>query len=96
MCSSDLCEILEDFGIKSAKIYLGGNTQLKGLKPDGSRWRVGITDPYDSSSLLGIITVENKAVITSGGYERFFLEPACNHFQLAARFAKRIHTGECV
>lgn len=66
-----ILETLKNAGIKSAIIDLGGNVQTLGRKPDGSDWKVGIKNPKDGSIAVGI-TVTDKAVITSGGYERFF------------------------
>ena len=59
-------------GITSALLNLGGNVQTVGAKPDGSPWRIGIQDPEDQGSYLGVLAVNDEAVITSGGYERFF------------------------
>ena len=65
-------EILHAHHIKSAIINLGGNVQTLGSKPDGSPWTVGITDPFAPDSLIGTVSIKDKAVITSGNYERYF------------------------
>lgn len=67
-------EIFRAHGIESATISLGGNVHTLGRKPDGSLWRIAVQDPEDQNSMVGILEVENKAVITSGGYERYFEE----------------------
>ncbi len=67
-------DIFESYGVTGGCVSLGGNVQCYGTKPDGSLWRVGIENPDDSSSYLGVLTVSNMAVITSGGYERYFEE----------------------
>ncbi len=64
-------EILKANGIKSALLDFGGNIQAVGKKPDGSLWRVGIKNPWEGGAAAAI-SVESKAVVTSGGYERFF------------------------
>lgn len=61
----------EEYGVTSALLNLGGNVQAIGRKPDGTPWRIGIRDPY-GEDMLGTLEVEDAAVITSGGYERFF------------------------
>ena len=66
-----LCGLLRSGGVKSALLDLGGNIQAVGGKPDGSAWRVGIRDPI-GDGLLGVLPVRDRAVITSGGYERYF------------------------
>ena len=65
-------EIMREHHISSAIINLGGNVQTLGRKTDGSAWMVGITDPFAPDSLLGTVSVTDKAVITSGNYERYF------------------------
>ena len=72
--SSRMMDILREQGIESALVNLGGNVQALGTKPDGSKWRVGVQDPGDDSGLLGILEIADLAVITSGGYERYFEE----------------------
>lgn len=58
-------------GIESAIIDLGGNIQVLGNKPDGSPWTVGVKNPWGGEPVCGI-KVSDCAVVTSGGYERFF------------------------
>ena len=57
-------------------INLGGNAHVLGSKPDGSAWKVGIQDPNDTNGYLGGVSVRDKAIITSGGYERYFVDEA--------------------
>jgi thiamine biosynthesis lipoprotein len=63
-------------GVSSALINLGGNVQCIGTKLNGEKWKVAIKSPFSDSSsgILGVITVQDEAIITSGGYERFFEE----------------------
>ena len=60
-------------GVTSAIISLGGNVQALGTKPDGSLWQVAVQDP-EGSGYAAVLSVADKAVITSGGYERYFEE----------------------
>lgn len=58
--------------VKSALINMGGNVYALGHKPDGSQWRVGIREPFIGSADYCLsIGVEDKAVVTSGYYERY-------------------------
>lgn len=66
-----LCELLRENGVTSALLDLGGNIQAVGAKPDGSPWRIGVRDPAGEGN-IGVVTVEGQAVVTSGGYERYF------------------------
>lgn len=70
--SGRVMDIFREYGVTSAMINLGGNVFVLGNKPDGSKWKVGIQDPEDETASLGGIAISDKAVITSGGYERYF------------------------
>lgn len=66
-----LVELLLENGVTNAVLNLGGNVQVLGAKPDGTAWRVAITDPLGNGH-AGVVEVIDKAIITSGGYERYF------------------------
>ena len=70
--SDRLWDIMKEKGVSSALINLGGNVQTVGKKPGGELWKVAIENPEDTSSYICTINVENKAVVTSGNYERYF------------------------
>jgi len=70
-------EILRNHGITSALINLGGNIQAVGTKPDGSPWRIGVRNPFTDGN-LGVLEVKDVAVVTSGGYERYFTDSEGN------------------
>ena len=75
--SQSVAEILRENGITSAIMDLGGNIQAVGRKPNGSKWRIALND-RNKGGFLGILTVEDCAVITSGGYERNFRDAEGN------------------
>lgn len=71
--SARVMEIFQSYGIKSGMVSLGGNVQTLGKNNEGRFWRIGISNPKkDSGGLLGVLEVSNQAVISSGGYERYF------------------------
>lgn len=70
--SSKIIDIFKENNIKSGMVTLGGNVQVLGKKPDGSLWKVGIQNPISEDEYLGVLQTSDKAVITSGGYERNF------------------------
>ena len=72
--SGRVMEVMKSYGIESAVINLGGNAHVLGSKTDGSAWKVGIQDPNDTNGYLGGVSVRDKAIITSGGYERYFVD----------------------
>jgi thiamine biosynthesis lipoprotein len=78
--SDSLIENFRANGVQSAIVNLGGNVQTLGTKPDGSLWNVAITNPFSPSEELGILSIESKAVITSGNYERYFTDDDGNRY----------------
>ena len=72
--SENAVAAMRNAGVTSGIVSLGGNVQTLGLKPDGSNWNVAICDPNNTSSYLGVISVGETAVITSGTYQRSFTQ----------------------
>lgn len=73
--SARVMEIYREKGVTSGMVSLGGNVQTLGAKPDGSSWRIGIQDPDGATGeILAVLATRDRAVITSGGYERYFEE----------------------
>lgn len=70
--SAAVMKIFKDCGVTSGLVSLGGNVQALGSKVDGSSWKVAIQNPDSEENYLGVLNIRNKAVITSGGYERYF------------------------
>ncbi len=66
-----VAQMLRGNGVESALLNFGGNVQTVGAKPDGSPWQIGIKDPQGEDAMM-VLSVEDQAVVTSGGYERYF------------------------
>lgn len=65
-------EIMRENGVTSALLDLGGNIQTVGNKPDGTPWKIGLRNPL-GDGLFGVLELSDKAAVTSGGYERYFV-----------------------
>ncbi len=66
-------QALEEKGVTSYVLNIGGNIRIIGSKPDGSGWKTGIKDPADSDSRYALyLTLQNTSCVTSGVYERYF------------------------
>jgi FAD:protein FMN transferase len=75
--ADEAARIIVNEGVDSGIIDLGGNIFAMGEKKEsggkGAYWRVGIQDPrVDRGNYIGILSVKNRSVVTSGVYERFF------------------------
>ena len=70
--SGRIADIYRECGVTSGLINLGGNVQVVGTKTDGSKWRVAVQSPETEDDYLGILSTADRAIITSGGYERYF------------------------
>lgn len=74
-----LCEFLAEQGFENYYVEIGGELRVKGHNKDGVPWRIGI-DLADENNdistenrtLSAIISVQNKAVATSGNYRKFY------------------------
>ncbi len=67
--------ILRENGIKSGIVNLGGDIYALGSKTDGSLWRIGIDNPeIGADNSIARISISDKSVVTSGDYERYFIE----------------------
>jgi thiamine biosynthesis lipoprotein len=72
--AAKLHKLLQEQGIRSGILSLGGNIRAIGSKPNGQPWLVGIADPEQPASYLCTVAVSDTAVVTSGDYQRFFTE----------------------
>lgn len=73
-------EFISSMGIKSAVVDAGGDVRILGGRPGQYTWdkhrpaRVGIQDPSNPENLIAIVETMNGSVLTSGDYERFFVQ----------------------
>jgi len=58
---------------RSAVINAGGDIFCIGKRRFVFPWRVGIRDPSNKDAIYKVISISDRAVATSGGYEQFFL-----------------------
>lgn len=65
-------DLLRGRGLPGGIVNGGGELVIWGRRPDGGPWRIGIQHPRQPERLLGTLTLTDRAVATSGDYERFF------------------------
>lgn len=65
-------------GITAYLVEIGGDLTARGLKPDGSRWRIGLEKPArdfdDPQDWDYFVELHDMAVATSGNYRRYYEE----------------------
>ena len=70
-----LAQFLKENGCESAIINLGGNILCVGEKMGGMPFNVGIQYPFeDTQKIITNVSVRDMSVVTSGIYERSFVE----------------------
>lgn len=74
-----LYHYLTENGVTSALLDLGGNIHAIGASPDGSPWRLGVRSP-DGNGNIAALEICDMAVVTSGGYERYFVGDDGNRY----------------
>jgi len=65
-------EVIKGKGIKHALVNAGGDIGTLGTKPNGELWNIALVNPDDSSQSLATFKVSDRAIATSGNYERYF------------------------
>jgi Membrane-associated lipoprotein involved in thiamine biosynthesis len=73
-----LVALFDEIGVKSALIDLGGNVYIYGKEA-----KVGLQTPFGTSGeYYTLVSVKNKAVVTSGPYERWFEEDGVKYHHI--------------
>lgn len=76
-------DVIADFfnkkGVKNYLIEIGGEVRVKGKNPKDKLWRIGVDKPEDGnkipgSNLFAIISLDNKALATSGNYRKYYIK----------------------
>ena len=70
-----VAELLEQQGITSYLVEVGGEMRLKGLKPDGKAWTVAVEKPVSNRREVQLIfSPGDMGMATSGDYRNYFEE----------------------
>lgn len=63
--------LLIEHGVEAGIINASGDLSAWGKQPDGSSWKVAITNPLNKNKQFAVLPVDNRAIVTSGDYERY-------------------------
>ncbi len=73
--ADEVAKVLAKHEVNTAIINLGGNVLTVGTRPDGTGWKIGVQNPEsDRGEYLMIVRLVDQALVTSGPYERFFIQ----------------------
>lgn len=64
-------KLLISNGAIAGIINASGDMNTWGKQPDGSEWKVAITNPLNKSKTYGLLPIKDGAVVTSGNYEKY-------------------------
>ena len=66
-------ELLVSKGVTAGIINASGDMNTWGKDPNGKAWTVGITNPMKKDKILSVFPISDRAVVTSGNYEKFVM-----------------------
>ena len=74
-----IVRFFESKNVSDYLVEIGGEVRGKGVNKKGQAWRVGIDKPVEGSTeetreLQAIVSINNKAIATSGSYRKFYEE----------------------
>jgi len=82
-------QMLTEAGIENVLINASGDIVLRGGKPDGGPWNIGIANPDDVEKYVKFFDVVDGSVATSGDYEKgaHIVDPHTGLIAIGARSA---------
>ena len=72
------CDLVADYlrskGCNNFMVDIGGELVVSGMSPRGTKWRVGVSKPENTSdaAVAEVMEITNCAVATSGNYRQFY------------------------
>lgn len=72
--ADEVAQLLVRRGVTRALVSMSGDIYALGPRADGQPWRVGVQDPrrpYNPDALVTVLALADRAVSTSGNYQRY-------------------------
>lgn len=70
--AADKCrQHMKALGVQAGIVNASGDLTTWGSQPDGTPWRIGVTNPFRRSRPAAILEMYTGAVTTSGDYEKY-------------------------
>lgn len=82
--TEQIAKMLKKDNISSYVLDVGGNIRIIGSKNNNKPWTVGIKNPNQNSdnTNIQVVQVQDKAVVTSGSYQRYFTVDGKNYHHI--------------
>lgn len=64
-------DLLKQKGVKAGIINASGDMNTWGYQTTGEPWKIAITNPLNKDKVFAMLPVDNRAIVTSGNYEKF-------------------------
>ncbi|MCF6366508.1 MAG: FAD:protein FMN transferase [Bacteroidales bacterium] len=66
-------KLLISKGVNAGIINASGDMNTWGKQPGGNDWTIAITNPLNKEKAFAVLPISNRAVVTSGDYEKFVM-----------------------
>ncbi len=78
-----LTALAGEYQLTGALFDLGSSTiAAVGERPGGGAWRIALRDPADAEQRLGVLSLQNESLSTSGSYERYFTQDGVTYHHI--------------
>jgi len=69
----ELTVVLDNAGVGAYLVEIGGEVRARGVKMDGTAWRIAVESPVAGTRLVqSVVRLRDVAIATSGDYRNFF------------------------
>jgi len=69
----ELTVVLDNAGVGAYLVEIGGEVRARGVKTDGTAWRIAVESPVAGTRLVqSVVRLRDVAIATSGDYRNFF------------------------
>ena len=81
--ADSLTALLAEYDVSGALLDLGSSTMAAlGERPGGGAWRIALRDPADAQQRLGVLSLQDQSLSTSGSYERYFTQDGVTYHHI--------------
>lgn len=80
--ADEIKTVMQDNGVTSGIINLGGNVLCIGERPDGTPFSIGVKDPGSESGYFVALELDDISAVTAGAYERCFVEDGVRYHHI--------------